>query len=1693
MKKQVLISLIISWLAIGLAQAQTSLLSDKPEEFVQDVTKLLAGSKNEKTIQIGTDFSTVWGSSLNDEQRTKIIAIARKMASKKYRVSPHFEYFFGTLTNAVNKQTIAGEEMTKLLNVLEKSVNQYDSKTLTEILRSTSSFFEYRALYYSHYNSLLTSGGSYTFEFREDAPAPSMDFAPDEKKEPVVKQDDQSKAPGTKTPKPKDDPWGSFEEKPKTKNTQSTAQSKQNDGWGGSQEKPIVDDGWGSPTITEDTSKKSGNDGWGSFQQTAADTYTSAPMPPITGPVLVLTKADLNFVSVHDSATMKEASGSLLLTSGIFVGNGGKFDWSNAGMPDVYVDMSVYQLQVKKSQFSAENVTLHYPNRVEKPVTGIFEFASKKHSSPEKAEYPRFTSLHNNIVIKNLGPNIIYKGGLSLVGRKIFSNSLYGGVCSLDYIKDSQVKFKTRGKQYQFLDSTITGQHISVSIPMRRDSIYHPATRLTYNPTTQMLRLNQSKDGFQNTPYMNSFHKVDLVVDGLQWHPDSTEINFYTLTARMEVPAIMESHDFYDSTRYFNLRGMYTFHPLQILASQAKKKNRNSFTIAELASFYKLNPSVVRNAMIRMMQSGFVDYNTDKDEVKLTRKGDHNVLVGLRKRDYDSFVINSYVQDKPNATLDLNTNTLTVRGIEKFPLSEKLEVYVLPRNKEIQLLKDRNFLLEGEVQAGNFRFKGSGFSFLYDEFTVEMNQIDTILFTPKEARGKADSIQLGSEIRYSAGTLYINKPDNKAGLKDYPEYPRLNVQSGAAIYFDQKDRQRGSYNRNVRFEIPSITLDSLNSKNPEYRGTFYSDGIFPEFQENLIAMPDNSLGFRHKVESGSLPLFGEEDSRMIFASDLTMDRKGLLASGRIDHLNTTLTAKDILFTPDSVVAKGPQADIREAMLGKVNVPKSSVKDFKLVWKAKVDSMMLSNTKSPFEIYKETGASFSGTMVVRKTGLFGNGQFDRSDSEINSPAFSFEKTRFGADNAEFRIKSNNITKPSLLANYVNINFDMGKGMAEIKTSEDPDLIGYASIEFPYCEYKTSINKATWLLDKKLVLMEGDVNTSTFTSTNPIHEGLTFNARVAGYNIQKMTLSVSGIPYIISADARIYPNKNVVMITENGNMQPLSKAVLTLDTTMSYHKLIDGEIQILSRKKFIGNATYNYTNFEKQTFNVKMKDFETRTDEPKHRKDVPLQYTAATGTVDEEDKFYLTSRMLFKGAITMKSPRKYLDLDGFVKLDLKSTNSLADWIPYKSKPEDEGVTIDVDENLKSDNVQMTVGVHVDKETSSVYTTFISAKSHPDDKDIFSAVGHLTQNDAGTQFTVADPARAKNHSLAGNQFVLDDTLGIASLEGNFSLFTNEGNNYLPVCAGLGEINLKSNAFAFNTLMGWNFPASIQIFDEMAGGIMVAKENENVGQTAAETNKENLIIKLAQVIGDKEAQGLKDKLSLGYVALPELSKRFALPLVLSKVDLHWDEESKSFGSVGKIGLSNIGNADINSEFDGMVEIRKLSQGDQVTIFLQITPEKWYYLNYQQGTLSLLSSEENFNGVVSAKGKGGKSFSVVTATEDAIDGFQDHFREVHQKNAAEPKEKITIKKAPPKIEEKKEEKTPEETLKESNTDPLSEEETTEEKPKKEPKKVKEKKKKESKPVDPTKTEDSKKKKEDKPKKESKTKPVEEEEEGDGF
>ena len=65
------------------------------------------------------------------------------------------------------------------------------------------------------------------------------------------------------------------------------------------------------------------------------------------------------------------------------------------------------------------------------------------------------------------------------------------------------------------------------------------------------------------------------------------------------------------------------------------------------------------------------------------------------------------------------------------------------------------------------------------------------------------------------------------------------------------------------------------------------------------------------------------------------------------------------------------------------------------------------------------------------------------------------------------------------------------------------------------------------------------------------------------------------------------------------------------------------------------------------------------------------------------------------------------------------------------------------------------------------------------------------------------------------------------------------------------------------------------------------------------------------------------------ELKKTF----VFSDLKMHWNKDTRSYTSGGKIGVGNINKTQVNKFVDGRIEIIKKRGGDILNIYLELDP----------------------------------------------------------------------------------------------------------------------------------------------------------------
>jgi hypothetical protein len=132
------------------------------------------------------------------------------------------------------------------------------------------------------------------------------------------------------------------------------------------------------------------------------------------------------------------------------------------------------------------------------------------------------------------------------------------------------------------------------------------------------------------------------------------------------------------------------------------------------------------------------------------------------------------------------------------------------------------------------------------------------------------------------------------------------------------------------------------------------------------------------------------------------------------------------------------------------------------------------------------------------------------------------------------------------------------------------------------------------------------------------------------------------------------------------------------------------------------------------------------------------------------------------------------------------------------------------------------------------------------------------------------------------------------------------------------------------------------------------------ANTSEAVFAIKLAQFVDPKLYK--RWRANQGTEEAVPVSEMMPTAITLSEVELQWSEETKAFYSIGQIGIANIFKTDLDVRIDAHIEIPKREGNNLMYIHLENSKGTWYYLIYDDGDISILSNNTDFNNVVLAK-----------------------------------------------------------------------------------------------------------------------------------
>ncbi|HAA18847.1 MAG TPA: hypothetical protein DCP28_08815 [Cytophagales bacterium] len=1511
---------------------------------------------NPAAKQAGNQFYATWYSRAFNGRKDSIRNLTQHFVDLGYNRTPHLSELVGVLVAGANHRILDGPQYDSLLYMIDQTATYYKGDVLLHVLKTARLYLERDMLFNTNFNRLRAYDGEVSFSF---VPPPTIGYVDDYDYNEDSYEDDYYDEQDDTTDE--ENPWGSWEESEE----ESTEWS---DDW----------DTWDTGSTTEEAVEED--------QETFEDfsAYEEVALPK-EGPIMHLENVNLVMGTRWDSVVIQNTTGDLLLTTDMWDGNGGRFDWSSTGLlgEQVYADFGIYNFDITRPEVSAENVTFMYDGYIKHPTKGIFDFQSRRHKTPSAARYPRFMAYDAQVEIIALGdPILTYEGGFGMQGPNVNSSSLNEGFSILT-ARDSTgaLMFRAKAKRFVFEKDgyELTTPRATVSIYQGNDSIYHPMVKFRYTVPIRHLTLQSPDNDFKNHPYHASFYGMDFYTDVVYWDLNTDTVDITILNATNQVPAVFQSKDYFNESDFDYFGITYGFHPMLVYTSYARKVRSNTFYLEDLAKQTGLSlPRLVGAAKI-LHARGFVKYDSYTSEITLLDKTWHYVRAKFRKKDYDDMFIPSLSPNERNATINRETNELTIRGIPRFNISEELDTYIEPENESITLVGDRDFKFDGQLQVGNFQFIGEDFTFKYDAFLVELTKIDSIRFFIEviDENGNvqrklidnqlvgvnSDSALAESNININvgatAGTIYINRPNNKSGAKDYSDYPVFDANQGAIVYFDDPSVLGGVYDQSLYYVIPPFKIDSLADSDPgaiSFPGTFYSNGILPPIKENLVVTEDNILGFQHSVPEEGLPLY---DGKGRVYNEVIMDRNGLQANGKIDYLSTSLESEQFTFYNDSVYTEtGVSAVIKPGPLGTASFPDAQVFNYTMSWFPHQEEMRIQNNGNPIDFYNAT-ATLDGLVKVKPDGAYGNGTLLTRGSETRSDSYSFTEQAFVGRNAYFEIKSDNERKPAVLGQDVRLDFQLDQNFAEIS----PEQEGVAAIGFPYAQYKTSIPSAIWSLDENTITMnkpdEVPIENSYFYSTRSNQDSLVFNATTAEYIIDSLKMRVGGIPYIVVADAFIIPDNNQVVIQQGAQIEKLKNAELFIDTLNEYHNLVEGNIDIVSRNKFFGDAYYRLVNSAADTFNIDLDRFQLVEDENARRGEKQFN-TVSSGTVKEEDNVVISPGMIYRGRATMYANQPALELQGLIKLDFRTVPNYDEWIRYSSSAESQKVIFDFNTSVTEGGRQLEGGLHFDRRTGEVYHTFVTRKRNAGDPDFFLPSGNLYYDEDNYDFVIADPMKDTADAWSGRVFRFEETKQEIAFEGPITLMEDEPGANI-VASAKGNYSIDSSLVKMNTFMTVDFDVPVLIQSMIAEDVLEVVEI--LGAMEASRDPVAMTYLLAEIVGEEDAMFFDEASLQEYTPVVEASRELRKTLVLSDVDMQWSSVNQSWFNTGsRIGLSNVQEVDVNAGLEGYMEIRRTQSGQELNLFMKAAPESWYYFQYSGNRVGIYTSNQEINDEINAR-----------------------------------------------------------------------------------------------------------------------------------
>ncbi len=1335
-------------------------------------------------------------------------------------------------------------------------------------------------------------------------------------------------------------------------------------------------------------------------------------------PRLRFSNTDIVYTTERDTIPIEDTEGYVNLMTYNFVGEGGRYTMERLGLSgdSVFVELLDYELPLRIKAFKIDTVVFHYKGLLSKPLKGNFSENLKfVNDPPEKQQYPHFRSVEGGIKIEKLIPNVSYQGGFSIRGLTKIGTRTPDELARLDihHAVTGDLVVKLLADKFVLDPRMLITEQARTTLYMPgNDSLFHQDMKLIYEVMSQDLILQIDRDAkTSQQPIVSNYHQMGFYFDAITWNPKSDTIGFTSLIDKEHKVFAIESLDFYRLSRYEQYAGVLKYHPLIMLYTYFYKYNKGrnpEIMVDKLLEVYhyEWGKEAFLAHIPDLVGAGFIEFDKEFETVTIKRP----LMIWTRahrgKKDYDVLQLISQVKKGNTAEMNYNSKTVLAKGVKYFSFSDSQRVDVFPKNKEVYVYKNRNMNFAGKMRAGIMDLRTSQeqhLKFQYDNFKVYCDSVDYIQFVPRRHprynyanKDELDLFEALKQLRIEGvrGAVYINRPNNKSGLKQFPEYPVFDCYTESFKYWsDTTDYNDGVYSRDkMKFRLDPFVVDSLedfNLRNLEFHGEFDCSEIMPAFRDTLKPVRDNTYGLREQMPEGGVPVY---DGKGQFHNTVIVDGGAMFGDGRIDYLGTIAYCDSFIFHFDSVMSASLTDSFHlagNAPDGKA-YPAVDVQKVAYKWFPKRDELELTTDQESAELYGGE-AQFRGKIKITPEGLMGDGLVTLGNVEIESDYIDFNEMDIDVKDGTFTVVDPDIpTKQHFKASQVAIQYDVATHQSKFLSI----VSGKDNMEFPQLKWASNLRMGEFDREgQKLTLAKTNTQVKPkFRASRPEFHGLEFIADTAVYTLENEAVEASGVDSILVADAAIFPKEALAKIEKDGMISELTETEIIARRENRFHKFTDARVEILSGIQYTASGRYGYPGFDgnfvppapdsladstgKDTSEVNVVEVPTAEELAENQQYIYFAQigvraedttTIANGSILEKNDFLISNKIYFRNRVVLDARQRFLAFDGEVRIQTTNPALKDAWISFRDtmvNPDSVYVRVN-DQMLQTKAGEKTVGLHYFTTRQVFYPNFMQLRENGEkaDQDVLLAKGFLTVDPSNLEFIIGPRPKLEQKQFRGNMVSYDDKKRMVTAKGKFDypwhfdedLATPPKFELAGAWQMLQEEGNRNAEASFG--MALTFPKFPQKVLESMGSKARASAfpNEDINITSRlwqETMAEFMVDE-KDPDSEEDINKLVNSIqNITQIQAFNVAKYTNADIVLGPVNMSYCQDLGfgTFYSKGPIGLVSIADRSINKRINGKIAIRQGRRlpnrdfrPDTIQIYLPFDPEEfsWVYIEY--------------------------------------------------------------------------------------------------------------------------------------------------------